>query len=299
MVRRNRARQGEGKRGLRPIPEGKQLETAPDAVATTSASSDAGAASASSASSALSAALVLKVSLGEDMRRLRVAVGQDSSEAEWLSAVQVAVQQGFGLSPAVAEVGGGLVLKYKDDEGDLCTLAKATVGDFLSFSQCSATPRLFAQVQAPAALAGPALSGSVEHGAGAPTSSLGVQGAGKRDMAQHPVTLDSAAPKKTALVGKALYTSADESMSVHMVETREGVWQPSLLTGRGAFALEVCVGEKDEAFAGTDAHVEVLERCEDILQSTILPSAAQVPVSHRVALEDGQGVTVRLCVGIG
>jgi len=211
----------------------------------------------------------------------------------------VAVRQGFGLPPEVAEAGGGLVLKYKDDEGDLCTLAQATVGDFLCFSQCSATARLFAQVQAPAALVGPALPGSVEHGTGEPTSSQGVQGVRKSNMVQHPVTFDSAVSQKTALVGKALYTSADESMRVHMVETRQGVLQPCLLTGRGAFAIEVCLGEKDEPFDGADIHAAVLERCEDILQSTILPSAAQVPVSHRVALEDGQGVTVRLCVGIG
>merc|ERR1712070_201356 len=70
---------------------------------------------------------VLKVLHESDMRRLRVQWAADASSIEVLAAVQSAVEDGFSLSDAEVSY----ILKYRDDEGDLCTLVEGTVADFL------------------------------------------------------------------------------------------------------------------------------------------------------------------------
>mmetsp|Transcript_25648 Transcript_25648/g.59275 ORF Transcript_25648/g.59275 Transcript_25648/m.59275 type:complete len:445 (-) Transcript_25648:122-1456(-) len=69
----------------------------------------------------------LKVSKGDDTRRLTVSWPLEATDSEKLSAIQDTVRSGFSLS-ATAQ----LVLKYADDEGDMCTLTVVGVQDLLS-----------------------------------------------------------------------------------------------------------------------------------------------------------------------
>jgi len=72
---------------------------------------------------------VVKVTLAGDMRRLRVEFQTGMSASEAFVAVQVAVRQTFDLAETA-----GLVLKYTDDEEDLCTLAEVSMEDLASLA---------------------------------------------------------------------------------------------------------------------------------------------------------------------
>jgi len=72
---------------------------------------------------------VVKVTLGEDVRRLTVQFAQGTSAKQAFELVETTVRSRFGL-PTSQEV----VLKYLDDEEDLCTLVEATVEDLASLS---------------------------------------------------------------------------------------------------------------------------------------------------------------------
>mmetsp|Transcript_18339 Transcript_18339/g.52418 ORF Transcript_18339/g.52418 Transcript_18339/m.52418 type:complete len:446 (-) Transcript_18339:262-1599(-) len=76
---------------------------------------------------AKSADFVLKVDLEGDVRRFRITAGAD--DAETWEVLAKTVREGFEL-PAEETVR----LKYKDDEGDECTLTKATLPDCLELS---------------------------------------------------------------------------------------------------------------------------------------------------------------------
>ena len=70
---------------------------------------------------------IIKVSLDGDVRRLAVDFPAGTSSAAAFVAVGKAVKQSFGLGAA-----DDLVMKYTDDEGDLCTLAELSMEDFSS-----------------------------------------------------------------------------------------------------------------------------------------------------------------------
>lgn len=70
----------------------------------------------------------LKVEFEADLRRFRLRLTDEKGPANQIRAIHKAISTGFSLS----EDEPALVLKYKDDEGDLCTLVEATLEDFLS-----------------------------------------------------------------------------------------------------------------------------------------------------------------------
>merc|ERR1719491_804374 len=72
----------------------------------------------------------IKVSLGEDTRRLTIDLAAGASAAAALALVQKVIRQGFRLSDR-----DDLVLKYLDDEGDLCTLAEFCLEDLATLSK--------------------------------------------------------------------------------------------------------------------------------------------------------------------
>lgn len=86
----------------------------------------------------------LKVEFEGDLRRLRLKLPKDVSEGEKLQTIQEAIRHGFSWSE---EENAGVTLKYKDEEGDLCTLVEATVEDFLAQPAVGAL-RLLASRQA-------------------------------------------------------------------------------------------------------------------------------------------------------
>mmetsp|Transcript_159482 Transcript_159482/g.511740 ORF Transcript_159482/g.511740 Transcript_159482/m.511740 type:complete len:471 (-) Transcript_159482:239-1651(-) len=98
----------------------------------------------------MSGELVLKVDLDGDLRRFRIKHGADNAET-W-SILHEAVRSGFELAE-----GCDIILKYKDDEGDLCTLARATLPDCIS-QACAGPLRLFATRAAASEKAKPAAS---------------------------------------------------------------------------------------------------------------------------------------------
>jgi len=74
----------------------------------------------------------LKVSFGDDRRRLPIAWSRHASSQEVCASMHAAVGTGFGsLLPESA----GLSLRYKDNDGDLCTLCAETLQDCLSFER--------------------------------------------------------------------------------------------------------------------------------------------------------------------
>lgn len=72
--------------------------------------------------------LTLKVELNSDLRRLRLKLVEEDSPASKFRAVHQAICNGFSLG----QLDPPLVLKYKDEDGDACTLVEATIEDFLS-----------------------------------------------------------------------------------------------------------------------------------------------------------------------
>jgi len=74
---------------------------------------------------------VVKVSVGDEVRRLRVDLPEGSSAASALAAIRSAVKQAFKISDDGVDT---LVLKYTDDEGDLCTLIDPTMEDFVELA---------------------------------------------------------------------------------------------------------------------------------------------------------------------
>jgi len=73
----------------------------------------------------------VKATLAGDTRRLRLVppVGGAASNAAAFAALEDTVRHGFRFADAE-----GLILKYTDDDGDLCTLAPSTMEDFVSLS---------------------------------------------------------------------------------------------------------------------------------------------------------------------
>mmetsp|Transcript_19885 Transcript_19885/g.46247 ORF Transcript_19885/g.46247 Transcript_19885/m.46247 type:complete len:667 (-) Transcript_19885:243-2243(-) len=95
----------------------------------------------------------LKFDRDGDLRRVQLklplASGAANSEeaSATLAAVLAAARQTYGLDEKAAAAAGGdavekktLALKYKDEEGDYCTLVEATMADFLTLAHSTGAP---------------------------------------------------------------------------------------------------------------------------------------------------------------
>lgn len=71
---------------------------------------------------------VLKVEFEGKLLRLRLQLPEHASESQCFRVILKTICDGFGWND---EELAGVVLKYKDEEGDLCDLVEATVEDFL------------------------------------------------------------------------------------------------------------------------------------------------------------------------
>jgi len=80
---------------------------------------------------------VLKVSHGDDLRRLRICLPRASGPGDISAAIETAVCKSFGL-PSI-----GHCLKYEDEDGDKCTLVTATVADYMSLCQGAALKKVW------------------------------------------------------------------------------------------------------------------------------------------------------------
>merc|ERR1719343_1816891 len=72
----------------------------------------------------------IKVSLGDDTRRLTIDFATGASAIAAFGLVQKVIRQSFRLSDR-----DDLVLKYLDDEGDLCTLVELCLEDLATLSK--------------------------------------------------------------------------------------------------------------------------------------------------------------------
>jgi len=88
--------------------------------------------------------IIVKAEIDGDMRRVNMVLPKDASPEQILQSIRTTVAQGFEIEEAVLPA-----LKYKDDEGDLCTLVRGSVDDMLQMFD-GHTLRLFATT-APAA----------------------------------------------------------------------------------------------------------------------------------------------------
>jgi len=82
--------------------------------------------------------MIIKVDLDGDVRRISVALSEDATAIEKFQEIRAAVAQGFDMEETLLPV-----LKYRDEEGDICTLVEASVEDLLELSN-SGTMRLLA-----------------------------------------------------------------------------------------------------------------------------------------------------------
>jgi len=73
---------------------------------------------------------MLKVTYEHDVRRLRAQWPTGMAAPDVLSRVRAAVEEGFGFAVGFSKA-PEYVLKYYDDEGDICTLVEDTLVDFL------------------------------------------------------------------------------------------------------------------------------------------------------------------------
>lgn len=127
------------------LPEDPRLDSVaenspPDLHATASAVADA---AVTTFSSEPEVDHVLKVSLGGDTRRLRSSWHASADPERVLVKIQETVRSGFGLLPEME-----LIMKYKDEDGDRCSLVEPTIPDFLD-SEARGTLRLTVEVLAP------------------------------------------------------------------------------------------------------------------------------------------------------
>lgn len=209
---------------------------------------------------------VLKVSLGQEVRRLRVALPDSLEGAAWLQEVRAAVAQGFGLTPTAAS-SDSLNLTYKDEEGDMCTLIEVTVPDCIILSGGS-TLRLFAELR------------QFQH-------EIACVG----DQFQSNAVVEKREPR----VGDVVWASSGCKARIILVETHFDGLQPRLSAGHRTFEIKVCHEDMDEVFDGSTRHVAVLERCFEAL-GRMSSFAAGTPCWHRVELADGCSIALRMCI---
>jgi len=82
--------------------------------------------------------MVIKLDYDGDMRRISMTMPEDSDSAQKLKGIRTAVAQVLGIEESALPA-----LRYKDDEGDLCTLVEASLDDLMQLSK-SSTMKLFA-----------------------------------------------------------------------------------------------------------------------------------------------------------
>jgi hypothetical protein len=97
------------------------------------------------AQSAATQVMIVKADIDGDMRRISITVPEDAASPQMLQAIRESVAQAFNIDGAKLPA-----LKYKDDDGDLCTLVEASVIDMLELNNAG-TLRLFATTEAPRA----------------------------------------------------------------------------------------------------------------------------------------------------
>lgn len=90
--------------------------------------------------------MIVKADIDGDMRRVSVDIPEDAPAAEMLRIIRFSVAQGFAMDEAVLPS-----LKYRDDDGDLCTLVAASMNDMLELNN-KGVLRLFASKTSSAVL---------------------------------------------------------------------------------------------------------------------------------------------------
>jgi hypothetical protein len=98
------------------------------------------------AQSAATDVMIVKVDIDGDVRRMIVTLPEEADTAQTLQVLRTSVAQAFNVQEESLPA-----LKYKDEDGDLCTLVHASVGDMLALNN-RGTLRLFASVDATQAL---------------------------------------------------------------------------------------------------------------------------------------------------
>lgn len=90
------------------------------------------------------AEIVVKVSQGDDVRRLRVALAEGRHTAEdALAKVKMAVKQTFETGQSTGHLAQSICLQYRDNSGALCDLTASSVARFLRNGEFAAQLRLF------------------------------------------------------------------------------------------------------------------------------------------------------------
>merc|ERR1719375_355315 len=82
--------------------------------------------------------MIVKADLDGDMRRINITLPEDAPSTEVLKTIRTGVAQAFDMEESLLQV-----LKYRDEEGDLCSLVAASVEDMLDLNN-KGTLRLFA-----------------------------------------------------------------------------------------------------------------------------------------------------------
>jgi len=88
---------------------------------------------------------ILKVTYKHDTRRLRAQWPIGAQSPDVLTSIQSSVEEGFAL-PFGSVVPPAFFLKYVDNEGDLCTLVKNTLPDFLDMALQGGTLKIILEV---------------------------------------------------------------------------------------------------------------------------------------------------------
>jgi len=100
--------------------------------------------------------MIVKADIDGDMRRLSVTLSEHAPALEMLEVIRAAVAEAFDMDePSLP------ALKYKDEDGDLCTLVAASVEDMLDLNN-RGTLRLFACSSIPAGDVKATTTGKVE-----------------------------------------------------------------------------------------------------------------------------------------
>lgn len=217
---------------------------------------------------------MLKVFFEGEVRRFRIASPSTEDAREWLESVRMAVHEGLGLSPSLLQP-CALTLKYKDEEGDLCTLADATAEDFATISG-SGPLRLYAF---------PAV---------AYNDTINTTNLLEDDTVLEAAACSEPAPSPSH-ANDVLWASSDGKLRIILAEVPRCGLQPRLHIRSDVFDIKICLAREDETFSGSAAHTAVLERCLDAL-CRVAPAIARTPCWHRVSTTDGCSVLLRPCL---
>jgi len=208
-----------------------------------------------------SSSQTIKVSLGDDTRRLAVDLTASATEVEALVAIKKAIRQSFGLSDAE-----DLILKYFDDEGDLCTLAEHCLEDIASLSkgkpwkiQASLGAKVATVAAAPPPLAAPAASpATVAQSAGAADAHPAEKPAGGSS------SCPQAGPEGSSLPAESDLADDDESTTPPEWEISAAMAFHLLPHASKATQLEVV--RSALSAAGVERRKRVVKWCCEVLE---------------------------------